>query len=442
MPTSPTLTPAPISMPPVNRVGFFNPVGIVPDLVLHTAFGMINAIDTHQVERSLAAAVGTAYRVKIDFSELLLERVPPSSVGQQYRDSSDRIWTKKFAPLARQKLRCFPSDIMIARIMASFIAVMRQYKTNLGTIFLADEPYLNGISKTELERAGAIVRRELDAAGLEHVELGVIFASGMFNAEFAQHLDRASGDYARGIDACYDHGMAVRNGTVHDPLFDSQIFDNWVDSTGQFRLTTYDAAGNMYVGGGLPSGFDVVAFDFYLSTILLDSVHENTLSWFASRSSSACGKFAGQKMSSIRSTLSFIQDGPIRNDEAARIADRQLLDDIFTCRMTGTLDLLRQATQGTSTKMMMISESSANGVMEFHADGRLKEDQPRHVIEERVLDEVVRGLNFYNMHRSDFASGLMFFIFDDAHDYSINLDICGARSLPSVTKQIYAFAQG
>lgn len=442
-----TVTPAPTPAPSasetptvLNRVGFFNPAETVSSLTSRMSFGMINARNPQQVEQSLAAANGTNYKVKIDFDLLLAQRADPSAVGRQYTDSTGASWTKQLPPLSEQKLRRFPSDAALVTLIAPYLQVLKAHASNVGTLFLADEPYLNGISKTEMERAGAVIRQELDKAGLQTVKLGVIFASGMFNAEFAQHLDRASGDYARRLDAYYERGMAIRNGSVSDSQFDIAGFDNWISSVSQSRLTTYDAAGNMYTGGGIPRGFDVVAFDFYLSTVLLDGIHENSLSWLASRSPTACSSYASKAMSAIRPTLSFIQDGPIKQGESYQSADRQILNGIFTCRMTGVLDLLRQAIQGTSAKIMMISESSANGVLEFYSNGSPKTGQPKLLVEARVLDEVDRGINFYTAHKSDFTCGLMFFIFNDAHDYSISLEIYGAASLPSVTDRIYKFA--
>lgn len=429
-------------MPPerLNRVGFFNPIETVSTLTSCMSFGMINSVSVDQVEKSLILAIGQNYKVKIDFTEVLLEHLNPSHVGSGYIDSFGNSWTKKFSPLPVQKLRRFPDDTTISEIMAPYISILRKYSNYVCTIFLADEPYLNGISKSELERAGTIVRRLLDIANLKNVKLGVIFASGMFNAEFAQHLDRASGDYARQIDAYYERGIAVRNGARTDPHFDVNGFNDWISTISKSRLTTYDAAGNMYVGGGIPLGYDLVAFNFYLSTVLHDSVHENTLSWLASHSPYSCGKFYNKKMSSIRSTLSFIQDGEINQESLCQVSDRQILDDIYTCRMNGTLELLLESVQRTPAKIMMISESSTNGVLEFYSDGRPKEYQPNLLVESRVLDEVNRAIDFYKNHRSSFEYGLMFFIFNDARDHSINLDIYGAGSLPSVIDRIINFS--
>ena len=66
------------------------------------------------------------------------------------------------------------------------------------------------------------------------------------------------------------------------------------------RLATYDRAGNLYIGGRFPAGFEVFAFDFYLSTLLLDSLHEHTLQWLAGRCPQhGCARFANQPMRKV-----------------------------------------------------------------------------------------------------------------------------------------------
>lgn len=101
---------------------------------------------------------------------------------------------------------------------------------------------------------------------------------------------------------------------------------------------------------------------------------------------------------------------------------------------------MREAVANTSVKVMMISESSANGVLEFTKDGRPENGQPKLLIEARVLDEVKRGLDFYRTNKADFQCGLMFFIYNDAFDAGINLEIFGASSMPSVLDEIFTYA--
>ncbi|CAN5254946.1 hypothetical protein BH11PSE5_BH11PSE5_06510 [soil metagenome] len=438
----PTPTPTPTPTPArYNQIGFFNPLGTPAELPSRMTFGMINAYSVEQVEESLTAARGTTYKVKIDFSDLILLRRNPASVSTKYSDSSGSNYSKHFAPLPTQKLASFPEDTVLSEKIRPFILMMKSHEANLGAIFLADEPYLNGISKSEMERAGSVVRRELDNAGLSRVKLGVIFASGMFDQDFARHLDRAAGDYARRTDAYYERGMAIKAGTITDVNFDLNGFDQWVSNVSRSRLTTYDAAGNMYTGGGIPLGYEIVAFDYYLSTILLDDLHVNSLSFLASKfPNGPCGQYVTTGMGSIRGSLSYFQDGSIKEGEAPQNSDRSILNGVYQCRMTATFELLKKVVSTTAARIMVISESSANGVFEYYANGTPKSAQPKLLIEARVYDEVERALNFYTDHRQDIPCGLMFFIFNDAYDYSINLQIYGASSFPSVMNKLYDFS--
>ncbi len=437
---TPTPTPTPTTGP-YNRVGFFNPLGTPAGIPSRMEFGMMNAYNVNQVQKSLVDAQGTGYKVNIDFSEILLERKNPNDVGIQYETSNGGVFTKNFKPLLVQKLAKFPNDAIIYEKIQPYIDLIKNYKSNMGAIFLADEPYLNGISKREMERAGSVVRKQLDDSGLSNVKLGVIFAAGMFDKDFAHHLNLAAGDYARGIDAYYERGMAIKSGTLIDTTFNENDFDNWVSSISNSRLTTYDIAGNMYTDGGIPSGFEIVTFDYYLATTLLDEIYVNTLSYFASRfPNGPCRQFIGKTTLSVRQSLSYFQDGPQKQGDNYLISDRQILDSVYQCRMTATFDLIRAAANAASAKVMMISEASSNGFFEYYANGSPKSGQPMQLVESRVYDEVVRGLNFYSKNRKGIECGLMYFLYDDAFDHSINLQIYGVSSFTTVLDRIYNFA--
>ncbi len=395
-------------------VGFFTPRGVPPELVDKTSIGMINAQSPAQVAASLQLAEGHGFKVNIDLGPVLAR--PASFVGMTYRDLGGTTYTKVFAPLPAVKLRQFPTDDQIRSFVGPYLDVMAGHST-IGTVFLADEPYLNGISKAEMERAGRVVRQEMSARAI-NAKLGVIFASGMFNAEFATHIDEEAGEFVKRIDSFYQSGLAT---------------PEYVTAIQTSRLTTYDTAGNMYEGGGIPDGFEVVGFDFYLSTLLLDSVHEPTLSWLAARYPSDCGGFAGTTMTQLRLQLSFFRDGPVQNDAAA---DRNLLDKMYLCRMQATTKMLQEAIAGRGIQILLISESSNNGVLEFDASQNIEPSQPALLVEARVLDEVKRAEALY----SPIYSGLVFFTYDNEFDATINLKIGGASGMPSVLESIFAFS--
>ena len=108
--------------------------------------------------------------------------------------------TKLLKPDADNKLRRFPPNARLAAMLAPYLDRVAAYPKTVDVVFLADEPYLNGITRQELERAGRVTRAELDRRGLRHVRLGVVFAAAMFNKGFARMVDEASGRYGwRGV---------------------------------------------------------------------------------------------------------------------------------------------------------------------------------------------------------------------------------------------------
>jgi len=430
--------------PGVNYVGFFNPTGTPPELVGSMSFGMIEAQSPKQVEASLAAANGTKFKVRIDFSQALLRRKPPSEVRMTYTTPTGSPGTKRFRPLANIKLFDMPGDAEISAVMASYVPILSKHKSNLGVIFLADEPYLNGISKSEMERAIRVVRSLFMASGLPNVPFGVNFSSGMFDPDFAKFIDRESGRYVQNIDSYYKRGPIALAGTTNDQALDKRNFLDWTATIRTSRLVTYDAAGNIYTGGGIPAGADVVGFDFYLSTLLVDGIHENTLSWFASRYPEAgCAQFAGMPISKLRASLSFFRDGPTPGDWSAQQSDRKVLDAVYQCRMEATLRMLQKAAASNRRiRFQLFSEASSNGVRNFDSKLTPKKDQPTSLVERRSLDEVMRAERFYSSHRNQIQCGITFFIYNDAFDSSLNLQISGASKLPSVIKSVSSFAAG
>lgn len=417
-------TPAPVASVQTGRVGFFTPDGAHAELIHTTQFGMLNAQSVDQVTSSLKLASGTPFKLNIDFSLVVAQPMPVSSIKMTYHDLAGIQHTKGFAPLSPAKLRQLPSNDKIKALLGPYFDALKQYAPNVGTIFLADEPYLNGIPKSELERAGRIARQLLNARGLQSVKLGVVFASGMFDSRFATHLDGEAGEYTKSIDQYASSGNAS---------------PQWTSSITSSRLTTYDNAGNMYTGGGIPAGFAVVGFDFYLSTLLLDSLHQNSLSWLAANYPDAgCSQFASQTMTQIRSKLSFFDNGSMRL--GTQDADRTLLDAIYQCRMQAITTMLQNELAGQNAQLLMISESSNNGVLEFDANGNPKIDQPSALVEARALDEATRAEKFFSAHEQTYTAGLMFFTYQNAYDHSINLNIGGASGMPSVLASILNFS--
>ena len=92
-------------------------------------------------------------------------------------------------------------------------------------------------------------------------------------------------------------------------------------------------------------------------------------------------------------------------------------------------------------KQMLIGESSANGVMEFDSRQKIEPMQPLLLVEKRILDEVKRSYNFYIQQCDIFNHGLMYFLYPNSYDASIELFISGAEGAKSVTNFIYGEAK-
>ena len=415
--------------------------GIPPELVGRFAFGMINAASPAQVLESLTAASAGNMVVNIDLGPIIALPRPASTLSTTYTDRGGSLRTKAFAPRADNKLRILGTDAELRAQLEPFLAVIGDHVASVGTVFLVDEPYLNGVSRQELERAIRVVRAALLARGAGSVKLGVIFAAAMFDPVFARFIDREAGEYAAGIDSYFRRGRAAQDGGVQDG-FDDAGFEAWVSAIQNFRLTTYDSAGNMFTGGGLPQGIDVVAFDFYLSTMLFDGLYANIPTWGYMRfDTRACASFGFRSMSDIRRDLSFFQDGPVVAEDGWRSRDRTLLDLLFDCRMDSTLDALVGIGLPVGVEIMLIGESSNNGLLEFDRTGTAEHGQPSLLVEQRVLDEVLRTQRLYCRTRDRLPiQQIMYFVYDEEYDATIQLAIGGAKRMPSVMRAVEDFA--
>lgn len=415
------------------RVGFFAPGGIPDATARQMPIVLFNAQSAAQVAMNMEKVQGTTAGVFIDLGHLIAQSKDVARIGMQYVDAKGVTRTKAFAPQTGNKLRAFPSDGRIGELLDPVFAVLARHAANVYAVLPVDEPYLNGVSKAELERVGGVVRKLLDKHGLVKVKLGVVFASGMFDRRFAHLLDQRAAVYASGIDDHFAKGEAAGN---KDPAFAA-----WVNDMKRGRLTTYDQAGNMYVGGGLPRGYEVFGFDFYLSTLLLDGLHEDSLAWFAKQyPSPACAQFSGQTMSRLRPRLSFFHDGSVLQGSRYRADDRRLLDAMYQCRMGAMTAMLQQAARGRKAELLLIAESSNNGVLEFDAAARPESAQPELLVQARVLDEVARAEKFYEHNRCVYTAGLLYFTYADAYDSSIKLHVGGAADMPGVMKSIEDFS--
>lgn len=196
----------PVSNSGKFSIGFLAPTGI-DEFIYRTNFSMMNAylhndsetgrlvINLDHLKPNVQALKGLKHKLNIDLGSVICDVRKPEKIHQTYTSSDGKIRTKRFSPLFPNKLRDIVSDDEIERRLKGFSAFIKKYRANIGIIFLADEPYLNGISKAELERAIRKIRSLFHKDGISDVELGIIFASGMFNAKFAEHIQKAMARY-------------------------------------------------------------------------------------------------------------------------------------------------------------------------------------------------------------------------------------------------------
>ena len=417
-------------------VGFLSPSGLNKEFVDKVNFAMINVYNENQLEENLKIAKSNNLMLFLDLGPSLNTSRDNNDIRVIYKDSENIEHTKMLTPLDKNKLRKLPSQEELKIRINKYVPLIKEYKSNISAIFLADEPYLNGLNKSDLESVANSTRKILNDNNLNNIKLGVIFASAMFNKSFAKNLDSLSAEYVKTIDNHYNEIVKKKQNNL---ATDEEI--EWLQIIERNRLTTYDSAGNIYTDGGIPKGFDIYSFDFYLSTILLDNLYHNVPAWLASQKiEDSCDVFNGKTMWDIKSELSFFRTGSMNTTQDDIHKDKEVLDSLYSCRMGVVLQLLENEIKKTSPngEIVLISESSSNGVMEFDPQGNIKTGQPEKLIELRVLNEVKRAINLMKETKHDNITGVMFFLFNDEYDKTIKINIGGAASMPSVLNEIYS----
>lgn len=427
--------------PQAAQIGYFSPSGVDEQFAYSVQLVTIDAsASPESVSHSFALAAETGLKINLDLTTLISTSRPITSIETSYIDQSGAERLKAFVPRAENKLRDFLPDDHIREQLKIYLQAIERYESSLYSVFLIDEPYLNGVPRTELERVGRLVRNIFLDEGFREPKLGVLFASAMFNRDFAELIQAASLAYAERIDRHYNaEAQRIAALSGEQKKVEEANFAAWQEAIDSHRLTTYDSAGNLYTGGGIPDGFDIVAFDYYLSTFLFDELYENALIWMSTQTDTDdCAGFTDAKASTIRDSLSFFQDGPMAAGDHLRVSDDHLLDRLYACRVGGVLDLLdaQFELQGISPEVMVVTESSANGVLEFNSSRQAEKDQPEALIRKRVTDEVRRALA-YLQGRVDH---ILFFTFADEYDVSIELPVGGVSRIPEAIDLIDAAA--
>ncbi|MDO5090209.1 MAG: acyltransferase [Cardiobacteriaceae bacterium] len=409
-------------------LAFFSPDGYPEALARQTRLGMVNVHSPQGLRESLQVARAHDARLQIDFSPLLPQQRPSEHLSREYRHEG-KNYPKSFAPLVVNKVKDLPQQEKMRELLAPYWPVLQEFEAQIAAFFLVDEPYMHGIGKAGMAQLAADFRALAEEHELAHIPLGITFSAAMFDAGFAETVSAAANAWVHGVESYYQRLLTA------DSADEKAELAQWEQAFAAHRLTTYDLAGHYYTGGGIPKGYDIVAYDLYTATLLQDSVQARTLAWFAELGASpACERFRDKPMAQIRSELSFYQNGAVVAGGLEK--DRPLLDSIFACKSESVLHLLQKhATDG--QRFQLWGESSSNGFLEFDAQGNMESEQPALLVAARVQDEVERTLRFYDRHAGAFSAGVMFFTWDDTHDNSIDLQISGARSLPGVTRLVF-----
>ena len=86
--------------------------------------------------------------------------------------------------------------------------------------------------------------------------------------------------------------------------------------------------------------------------------------------------------------------------------------------------------------IIMIAESSSNAFFERDKRDKIEADQPELLVEQRAYNEVNRYINYQQRNSFTFNSGIAYFLYPNAYDSSIKLEIKGTQDLPSVKSLI------
>ena len=410
-------------------LAFFSPAGYPTELAQHTHLGIINVLWPDDLRQSFETARTHGARLQIDFAPLILQQRPAEQLNRHYTHEGKQM-PKSFEPLAQNKIKNLPNREQLRSLFKPYWPLLKEYQDQIATIFLSDEPYMHGISKEGMAQLSKDFRHLLQENHLPSFPLGITFSAAMFDARFAQMVDAQASAWVHDVE---QYAQRLRQSTQAD---EREQWEKWSQAFKAQRLTTYDLAGHYYTGGGIPEGYDVIRYNLYTATLLQDAVHRKTLAWFAELGiSPACRRFHGLDMSQIRAQLSFYQDGAVEPNGLEK--DRPLLNDIFLCKSETLLHLLKAHAPNQAYQLQLIAESSANGFMEFDAQGNIEADQPQLLVAARVQEEVERTLQFYDRYRKEFDAGVMFFVWDDTVDETIDLHILGARSMPGVTNLVF-----
>ena len=418
--------------PAFSQVGFFSPSGFSDEFIENVDVSLFNFKDIEHLRDNLSMAEKSKTKVYLEVGDILKVRRPLGDIKTFYR-YEDHNYSKTFLPKNENKLIKTFKPERVDQFFSLTGPTLKKYKDTLEAIFIVDEPYLNGMTFSELETSASLVRKHLDQLGLEHINIGVIYSSAMFNASFAKAVNKKALSYVRSID---NHHAFLKKKKI---LSNDEVF--WLNNIKDIRLTTYDIAGNIYTGGGIPKNIDIIGYDFYLSTLLLDRVHEQSISWLDKNTNiESCSFFKSGSASAIKKQLDFYSPNS-KNSLSSLSKTKTILDQLYICRTEGALSLLNEELANSSRPnrdIVIVSESSANGLLDRKPNGEISPHQNQAKIHDRMTDEVRRALQFFKYSGAD---TLLFFVYFDEIDFGLNLNISGVQSNEAAKALIFDAAQ-
>lgn len=348
------------------------------------------------------------------------------------------VKTKQFKPLEQRSIATIRNDKELNILFDLMFKAIRGKSIRLGGFVIYNEPYMRGVSKADLERAIKALRAAMERNNLKYTSIGVNFAGAFYNADFAKNADSSLGNYVNGIDEYFTRGTKKPESLSDE---ERAKFPDWLKTITTARLQSYDQAGNMYTGGGLPDGIDEVSFHYFLSDVLLDDTFANSLSWFAGQlKTPSCKGFEGKSAADLRKTLSFFQDGPLKEGQQA--ADSQLMNQMFACRMDSSLALLEKEIKayGKPVRVSMVMDASSQGVAERDSQRNLEPNQPAKLVESRVYEETKRYLGLFDSKPDVFTGHAYVYLYPSIKDKNGNTLITGVQDLPDVQYMLKARA--
>lgn len=415
------------------EVGFYNPEGVDARFESSIDFAMIEVISEKQVLEAMQEAQTMGLGLTLNIGPSITRSRSASELNTTYLNTQGEKVQKLFVPKYHNKIKKFVTDEEIKIVLERLALAMQKFPQTIDTVFLVDEPYLKGISRREISRVADLAKGFLSAEGHKEIKIGIVFASLTYDPEFAQELDRRATEYVKAADA---KRLEIENLGAFSRLARWIAGkDDWIANFTERRLITYDQAGNIYKGGGIPSNLDVVGFDFYLATLLLDDLYKNSLGWMYEKYQlPECEPFADRKIIAVRRHLSFF--GASETQFEGLVSDRELLDAVFDCR-TGTIAKALGAYLGEGDpEIIMIGESSSNGLMNFGYNRSMKKSQDWSLVENRVRNEVERYLTRDIVRDIPNLSRIAFFTYGNPTDHSIGQTIRGAKEMPTVFEAI------